>query len=251
MAKTKQKETNSNMKQAIDKFTTDVFESLGRETQRIVGQTLQLLANGCPVPPDEVAMHLQVQTDNVISTLRSFGPEFDKDGNILGIGLTLVPTPHVYEANGRKLYTWCAVDALLFPVMLKHTAYIESLDPVSGDKIQVTVTPDGVQKVKPESAVVSWVKSVDPSNIRGSICHYVHFFTSPETASKWMAEHPGKMMFYPVNDAFQAAKKIQNKYSKMQTGDVCSCNFPSVVRIINLLNYYVTLAFLSNSTNLL
>jgi alkylmercury lyase len=103
--------------------------------------------------------------------------------------------------------------------MLNHTAYIESLDPVSGEKIQVTVTPDGVEKVKPESAVVSWVKSIDPSNIRGSVCHYVYFFSSPETASKWIAEHPGKT-FYPVIDAFEAAKKIQNKYSEIQP-DVC------------------------------
>ncbi|MDQ3853346.1 MAG: hypothetical protein M3299_10980 [Thermoproteota archaeon] len=36
-----------------------------------------------------------------------------------------------------------------------------------------------------------------------------------ETASKWIAEHPGKM-FYPVVDAFRAAKKIHNKYSGMQ-----------------------------------
>jgi alkylmercury lyase len=135
----------------------------------------------------------------------------------VGVGLTLVPTPHVYKANGRKLYTWCAVDALLFPVMLKHTAHIESLDPVSGDKIQVTVTPERVEKVEPEGAVVSWVNSsVDPSNIRGSICHNVYFFSSPKTASKWVVEHPGKT-FYHVNDAFQAAKKIHNKYIEMQT----------------------------------
>jgi alkylmercury lyase len=99
-----------------------------------------------------------------------------------------------------------AADALLFPVMLKHIAQIESLDPVSGDKIRVTVTPDGVQKVEPETAVVSWVNSVDPSNITGSVCHYVYFFSSSETASRWVVEHPGKM-FYPVIDAFQAAKK--------------------------------------------
>jgi alkylmercury lyase len=141
----------------------------------------------------------------------------------VGVGLTLVPTPHVYKANGRKLYTWCAVYALLFPVMVKHTAHIESPDPVSGDKIQVTVTPDGVQKVKPESAVASSVNSVvDLPNIRGSICHYVHFFSSPKTASKWIAEHPGKKMtFYSVIDAFHAAKRFHNKYSEMQTEDVC------------------------------
>jgi len=212
------------VQQATDKIPTDVFENLHIEQDqwRIIKKTLQLLANGCPVPPEEIGICLQVTPDTVISTLRGFGAEFDKDGNIVGVGLTLVPTPHVYKANGRKLYTWCAVDALLFPVMLKHTAHIESADPISGDKMRVTVTPDGVEKVKPESAVVSWVNSADLSNIRGSVCHYVNFFSSPETASRWIAEHPGKMMmFYPVIDAFQAAKKIQNKYSEMSETDVC------------------------------
>jgi alkylmercury lyase len=215
MVKTKQKKTNSNVEQAIDKFTTDVSESLGPETQRIVGQTLQLLANGCPVPPNEVAMHLQVQTDNVISTLRGFGAEFDKDGNILGVGLTLVPTQHVYKVDGRKLYTWCAGDALLFPVMLKHTAHIESHDPITGEKIRVTVTPERVEKVEPKTAVVSCVKSVDITNIRGSVCHNVHFFSSPETATRWIADHRDQT-FYPANGVYQASKDIfLNKYHDM------------------------------------
>jgi alkylmercury lyase len=213
---------NVGIQQATDEIPTDTFENLLIEQVRwgIIAKTLQLLANGCPVPPEEIAIRLQETPYTVIFTLRGFGAEFDKDGKIVGVGLTLVPTPHVYEVNGSKLYTWCALDALIFPVMLNHTAHIESLDPISGEKIQVTVTPDGVEKVKPESAVVSWVKSsVDSSNIRGSICHYVYFFSSPETASKWIAEHPGKT-FYPVIDAFKAAKKIHNKYSGMQA-DVC------------------------------
>ncbi len=224
MVKTKNRtKENVGIQQASDKILTETFENLHieRDRWRIIDKTLQLLANGCPVSPEEIAVRLQVTSETVISTLRSFGAEFDKEGNILGVGLTLVPTPHVYKANGRKLYTWCAVDALLFPVMLKHTAHIESLDPISGDKIRVSVTADGVQKVEPESAVVSWVNSsVDPSNIRGSVCHYVYFFSSPETASKWIAKHPGKM-FYPVIDAFRAAKKIHNKYSEIQADDCC------------------------------
>ena len=227
MVKTKnQTKENVGIQQATDEILTDVFENLHikQDQWRIIKKTLQLLANGYPVPPDEISVRLQVTPDTVISILRSFSAEFDKQGNILGVGLTLVPAPHVYKANGQKLYTWCAVDALIFPVLLNHTAHIESLDPVSGDKIQVTVTPDGVKKVKPESTVVSWVNSsVDPSNIRGSVCHYVYFFSSSETASKWIAEHPGKM-FYPVIDAFEAAKKIHNKYSEIQP-DACCRNF--------------------------
>jgi alkylmercury lyase len=217
MVKTNQKESNSKVQQAFDKILADVFESVipEPEQRRIVAQTLQLLANGCPVPPDEIAIHLQVPPDKVISTLESFGAELDKEGNVVGLGLTLIQTPHAYEANGRKLYAWCAADALEFPAMLNHAAQIESPDPVSGEKIRVSVTPDRVERVEPESAVVSWVDNVDVTNIRGSICNYVHFFSSPETASKWIAEHPGKT-FYSVNDVYQAMKHtFQNNFSNM------------------------------------
>lgn len=225
MTKTNQKKLNGKVQQAIDKIATDVFESLipEREQRHIFGQTLQLLASGCPVPPDEVAIRLQVPTDKVISTLRSFGAEFDKNGSILGVGLSLVPTQHVYKVDGRKMYTWCAVDALILPVMLKHTAHIESPDPVTGDSIRVTVTPDRVEEVEPEGAVVSWVDKADVTNVRGSVCHYVHFFSSPKTAAKWVAEHSGQT-FYPVRDIYQAMKQIiLSKYSDMTAQQERTC----------------------------
>jgi alkylmercury lyase len=211
MAKTNQKETNSNVQQAVDKIATDVHERLTpeREQRRIFGQTLQLLANGCPVPPDDVAIRLQVPPDKVISTLRGFGAEFDKEGNIVGVGLTLIPTPHIYKIDSHKLYAWCAADTLSLPVILKQNAEIESSDPVTGEKIHITVTPDRVEKVEPKTAVIS---CVDPTNIRGSWDHYVHFFSSPKTASKWIAEHPDQT-FYRVNDVYKALKDILlNKY---------------------------------------
>ncbi len=98
---------NVGVQQASDKILTETFENLHIEQDRwrIIDKTLQLLANGCPVSPEEIAVRLQVTSETVISTLRSFGAEFDKAGNILGVGLSLVPTPHVYKANGRKLYT--------------------------------------------------------------------------------------------------------------------------------------------------
>jgi alkylmercury lyase len=211
MAKTKQKETDSNVQQAVDKIATDVHKRLTpeREQRRIFGQTLQLLANGCPVPPDDVATRLQVPPDKVTSTLRGFGAEFDKDGNIVGVGLTLVPTPHIYKIDSHKLYAWCAADTLSLPVILKQNAEIESSDPITGEKIHITVTPDRVEKVEPKTAVVS---CVDPTNIRGSWDHYVRFFSSPKTASKWIAEHPDQT-FYRVNDVYKALKDILlNKY---------------------------------------
>jgi alkylmercury lyase len=204
---------NLNAGHAIEETATNLYEKLGSERRRIAGQTLQLLANGCPIPPDEIATRLGTSPDKVTSALREWGAEFDKVGNVIGLGLTLVPTRHVYEIDGRKLYTWCAGDALAFPVMLRQNASIESPDPVTGEKIRISVTPDRVEKVEPKSVVVSWVKDIDVKDIRGSGCNKINFFSSSETASKWIAEHRDQT-FYPVNDVYNALKDLHlNKYS--------------------------------------
>lgn len=196
---------------------TEIYENLAPKPEQryIINHMLRLLANGSPVKPAEVAMHLQASPDKVTSTLRKFGAEFDQEGNILGLGLTLVTTPHIYKANGHKLYTWCAGDALAFPVILKQNVRIESSDPVTGKKMKVHVTPDRVEKIEPKSTVVSVVKNVDITNVRASGCNNINFFSSPKTATKWIAEHSG-ITFYPVNDVYQALKQIHlNKYRDM------------------------------------
>lgn len=130
----KTSENDNEVEQAIDKNVTDVYETLTPEQLHIIGQTWQLLAaNGSFVSPDEIAIRLQTSPDKVASLLRKFGAEFDQKDNILGFGLTLVTTSHIYEVNGHKLYTWCAADALIYPVVLKRTARIESPDPMTGE----------------------------------------------------------------------------------------------------------------------
>jgi alkylmercury lyase len=170
---------NENVEEAVKKIAKDTFETLTRSPEecRIIGQTLQLLAaNGSPVTPNDIAIHLLVSDDTVTSVLRRFGAEFDPEGNILGLGLTLLPTPHIYRVNGRKLYTWCAADALVFPVILKQSVHIESSDPVTRNKVQIYVTPDRVERIEPKGAVVSFVKNnIDATKIRESFCSKVNF----------------------------------------------------------------------------
>src|SRR5262249_27237282 len=108
--------------------------------------------------------------------------------------------------------TWCAVDALSFPGILKHTASVDSNDPVTGEKIHIRLTPDTLEKIKPKDAVVSIIKDIDLTNFRSSVCNRMHFFSSAETGSKWIARHPGTMLS-PVNEAYQALKHVNlNKY---------------------------------------
>lgn len=211
------KKMNIDAEYAIDRIAEDGYGSFGPEMWRIVRKTLQLLTHGCPIPPDEIAVQLSVGPDKIASMLRKCGAEFDRDGNVVGMGLTLVPTPHIYEVGGRKLYAWCAADTLAFPVLLNQAANIESLDPVTGEKIRVVVTPDGIERIEPKSAVVSWVNSADVANLRESICRQVHFFSSSKTAARWTLARP-QVTFYPANDVFSALKKIHlEKYGDLLT----------------------------------
>jgi hypothetical protein len=65
----------------------------------------------------------------------------------------------------------------------------------------------------PETTVVSFVKKIDPTNVRGTGCNKIHFFASPENASKWIEKYPD-MMFYPVGEMYQGLRQFhQKKYS--------------------------------------
>lgn len=169
---------------------------------------LQLLAQGEPVsvatlagavgqPPFEVAQAIE-QNMNV---------EYDEAGNIVAAALSLQPTPHKVEIDGRILYTWCALDALMYLPLLERPVRIESPGAVTGQPIRMTVTPQGVENIQPETAVVSIVKPKPGLWIRDAFCNDVHFFSSPETAASWLAQHP-KAMIISVEEAFILGQQL-------------------------------------------
>nr|WP_246308954.1 organomercurial lyase MerB [Kineosphaera limosa] len=129
--------------------------------------------------------------------------EYDDQGRIVGQGLTLRPTAHRFTVAGEELYTWCALDTLIFPALLERAATVVSTSPASGDTIRVTVDPtSGVTSLEPATAAVSLVNPDQISSIRSSFCNQVHYFTSPEDAAGWLAEHP-EAEVVTVAEAFQ------------------------------------------------
>ena len=107
----------------------------------------QLLLDGKPVSPDRIATYLGLTREEVASPLR--GAELDQEGNLVGVGLSIVPTRHSYRILDRQLFVWCAVDAITYPILHRTSAEIESSDPISGEKIRLTSTPEGVRDVDP------------------------------------------------------------------------------------------------------
>ena len=134
--------------------------------------------------------------------------------------MSLVPTPHSYQINGRQFYVWCAADAITFPIFHKISAVIESPDPISGEKVRLIGTPEGAKQVDPSTAVVSWVPGTESlENVRSWFCNFTNFFTSVETASQYVAKHPG-LVIVPVDEVFQLGKVLWEKepYKSMIAG---------------------------------
>lgn len=185
--------------------TNDSHESTGGIPGKVLQETdsdlvraifllLHLLLDGKPVSADRFAdfvglSHAEVEA--LFAGLRAWGAEFDEAGNFVGAGMTLIPTPHRYEVNGRRFFTWCAPDTLFFPLMLGHTAAIESTDPVSYERILATISPRGVEHIEPPTAVLTSRRGGDASDVRGSICQFGHYFTSRTSAAEYVARHGG------------------------------------------------------------
>lgn len=153
---------------------------------------LRLLVDGEPVTIEQLASAAGRTFDRVRHGLATVpDTEYDDQGRVVGQGLTLHPTPHRFTVAGEELYTWCALDTLLFPALLDRAARVESVSPVSGESIQVTIDPAaGVTHVEPATAMVSLVNPDKIASIRSSFCNQVHYFTSTTDAVDWLAEHP-------------------------------------------------------------
>src|SRR6185369_1869447 len=155
---------------------------------------LRTIANGKPVTQMSIATALGMSLGEAQAALTTFRDiEYDADGNIVACGLSLIPTPHRFQVNGRNLFSWCSLDALMYPVALRQTAQVESDCPVTGIAVRLTVTPTGVTFLTPPGAVVSIVIPATQAgccNIRNAFCSQVHFITSPQAAKTWRSMHP-------------------------------------------------------------
>jgi alkylmercury lyase len=130
---------------------------------------------------------------------------------VVGWGLTL--NPHRFTVNAHQLYTWCAVDALLFPTIIGQRAHIESPCPTTHTPIRLTVDPvTGVADLQPATAAVSipGPDELDPIRVRTTFCNPGRLFASTAAARGWLTQHPtGRVL--PVAAGFAHARPIATR----------------------------------------
>lgn len=126
-------------------------------------------------PPQEVLPRFEAM---------DFRLETDPDGNIIGAGVSLnADRPHSMELRGRTVRGWCALDALMFPVVLDESvSRISSRCATTGEPVHATVTPSGVRDVHPATAAVTLAPATG-ADIREVFCDRVNFYASEALAT--------------------------------------------------------------------
>lgn len=203
--------------QLADELQNALLSSQGVDQDRwLLAALLPLLAQGRPVTAADLAGATGRPEPEVQQSLSRQGDlETDEQGRVVGYGLTLRPTPHEFEVDGNRLYTWCALDTLMFPTMLDRTAHVTSSCHATGARVRLTVTTAGVTELRPPEAVVSIVTPDAPSSVRAAFCQQVHFFASRDAAASWLAEHP-EAVVVGVEDGYRLAQPL---VQALLTGD--------------------------------
>lgn len=194
-------------------YITEIADSLASGKQPndfadVFVTILRELAAGRPVSPESLAKTLDLSSERVNAVLNAEpGIDYDDEGSVVGYGLTLRETPHVFEVEGRRLHTWCALDTLIFPALIGKNAHVFSRCAHTGKEVSLMVTPEGLLDVNRTAAMVSLLRP-DPSvGIRDSFCCHVHFFASPSAASSWASMYPG-VEAVPVEAASRLGQEI-------------------------------------------
>jgi alkylmercury lyase len=93
---------------------------------------LNQVARGKPIEKTALAAALHLSQEELEQRLlRLPDLEIDQQGNIVGWGVTLVPTRYRFQIHGQALFTWCAFDTVLYPPQLRAEA---QPIPVPGDR---------------------------------------------------------------------------------------------------------------------
>ena len=147
-------------------------------------------------------------------------PDIERDeiGQVVGWGLSLQATTHQFRINGHTLYSWCALDALTYPILLEQTAQVESICPITQTSIRIRVGPEAISALDPATAMVSLTipdTYPDACN-RASFCDQGHFFASPEAAATWQADHP-EAQTLPVEAVYQLGRIIAARRHHLST----------------------------------
>ena len=201
---------------AFRSFVRDFMPTLDREQRRIALRIYRGLADHGNVPLKTLGAQTRLSSDKVEQVV-PFWPGVYRNpaGDVIGFwGLTAQPvSKHVLRIEGQARYAWCAWDCLFIPALLGRTVQVSSICPQTGEPIELTISPNIVERMCPDSTVLSLlIPDLDSCNrdVVSNFCHFVYFFKDQAAAEIWTAAHPGTLVV-SVEQAMELGR-IKNEW---------------------------------------
>ena len=176
--------------------------------RRVIPASVRLLADGKPVSSAQIADAAALPVERVEAALRGVPDvEWTSDGRVEGFGLTRRPTQHTFRVGGVDLYTWCAMDTLIFAAVVDRPVQIESPDGTTGQSLRLETDGRRIVAADPPSMVVSWYFDPAGTGFKAAVCQFGHFFASRESAAAWAAKYPQGGVL-SLDEALEAARRL-------------------------------------------
>jgi len=199
----------------LDALADDLSEAmpaLDPTEQRVAVALYRLLATGLPVEPGLLSQRAGVPAPRVAELLSAWpGVYRDDQGRVIGFwGLSVAAMPpHQFEVAGKRLWTWCAFDALFIPAILGASAHVASTCPTTGAPISMVVSPQGVTERSPAGSVVSFLRPERQFDydVILSFCHHVLFFASDAAGRQWTSQRPNAFLL-TLDQGFKLGRRL-------------------------------------------
>jgi alkylmercury lyase len=195
---------------ALTDLAATVAERLCGTHEHVCVALIRHLAAGQPVSAAHLAADIAMEEPAVSAVLQQISDVvYDGDGQVVGFGLSLVPTAHQFTINSQTLYTWCALDTFLYTALLGQPSEVVSRCPVTARPITLSMTPEGVAELSPTASVISIV--IPDGSIsdcrRSAFCNHGHFFASAEAGATWLNDRPNSIIL-SVMDAHRLGQLL-------------------------------------------
>lgn len=153
-----------------------------------------LLSRGRPVEVSEIAEAAGASIDQIEKALTSARSARDDAGRVTDLfGMTLAAAPHRLEIGQATTFACCALWAHTIPRLVGLVARIDSEEPGSGQRVRLTVSPNGLDSVQTPgaSAVLAVAERWEiEANVGRAFCGHVRHFASRHNAEEFAAAAP-------------------------------------------------------------